>query len=163
MDGEPVFCEGETITLQANPGEGLAFAWLKGGDLLESTGSNLEVGEEGSYTLVSSNEGCSASSEPVLVTVLSATDPLCATGMGEYRLSGTAYPNPFKGSFHLQLGAPSKPGMRMELFDARGRLVLEKEVEPGTLLEKISVRGPGLYMLRISEQNRSSSIRLTGL
>jgi GH35 family endo-1,4-beta-xylanase len=163
MDGEPVFCEGETITLNAHPGDGLAFAWMKGGSLLESTGVSLEVSEEGSYTLVASNEGCSASSDPVLVTILSATDPLCATGLEAYKLGSTAYPNPFRGSFHLQLAAPSKPGMRMELFDARGRLVLEKELEPGTLLEEISVRDPGLYLLKVREKNRSSSIRLTGL
>jgi hypothetical protein len=161
LEGEPTLCEGETIFLRGVPGEGLSYTWMKGGALLESTDSSLEVGEEGSYTLITSNEGCLASSEPVLVTLLSASDPLCATGLVWDQVINTVYPNPFRGSFRLQLGVPSTPGMRIELFDARGRLILEKELEPGTLLEEISVREPGLYLLHVGKPDHRQTLILT--
>lgn len=162
-EGDLTFCEGGFVTLTGNPGEELSYSWMNGGIMLEITDKSIEVNEEGNYTLVTSNEGCSASSEPVLVTVLSATDPQCTNGIEQDLAVSAVYPNPFKESFHLQLGAPSPPGMHLELFDARGRLILYKKLKPGTELEKISVHDPGLYMLRIKDGENTSTIRLTAL
>ena len=124
VTGDLTFCEGGFVALSGSPGDGLSYAWMFGSDLLENSERVLNAEQEGSYTLITSNEVCSSTSEPVLVTVLSLTDPQCANGIESNPVESLVYPNPFKGSFHLRLGSPSAPGAQISLFDAQGKIVL---------------------------------------
>ncbi|MCK4747497.1 MAG: immunoglobulin domain-containing protein, partial [Bacteroidales bacterium] len=93
--GDLTFCEGNSVTLTANDGEDLTYSWLKDDIALGIITQSLLVEEEGSYTLIANNQGCSATSEPVIVTVLSATDPQCSTGIEKHQNVSRVYPNPF--------------------------------------------------------------------
>jgi len=163
VTGELTICEGGFVTLSGNPGEGLSYSWMHGSELLENPEMTINAYDEGTYTLITSNEGCSSTSEPVIVTVLSATDPKCGTGLEQLRSDALVYPNPFKESFHLQLGAPSSPGAYVELFDSRGRLILDQKLNAGSEHAELSITDPGIYILHIRDNEKSQTIRLTGL
>lgn len=163
VSGDLTFCEGGFVTLSGSPGEGLSYAWMLESDLLENSERTLNAEQEGSYTLITSNEGCSGTSEPVLVTVMSVTDPQCTNGIESKLHESLVYPNPFQGSFHLRLGSPSAPGTEISLFDAQGKLVLLHKPNTGSELIELSVSEPGLYMLKIRDPDRSQTIRLFAL
>lgn len=113
--------------------------------------------------MITSNEVCSSTSEPILVTVLSVTDPQCANGIESNLLENLVYPNPFKGTFHLRLGSPTAAGLQITLFDAQGKIVLLHKPDTGSELIELSVSEPGLYMLQIRDQEKSQTIRLFAL
>lgn len=147
--GDLSLCPGTTLTLEANTGAGLAYAWLKGETALETVDPFLEVGEGGSYTLLTGNAGCTATSEPVVVSLLSPEDALCTTGIDMNPVGARIFPNPFKGSFQLELDSPSLAGTRLEIFDAMGRLVVINEVVPGTSLVHVALADQGMFLARL--------------
>ncbi len=71
VEGDGTVCEGETIQLSASFSIGGSYVWSNG-----ATGQNINVGEAGEYTVTVTNlAGCTATSEPVTVTVLPGTRP----------------------------------------------------------------------------------------
>jgi large repetitive protein len=71
VEGDGTVCEGETIQLSASFSIGGSYVWSNG-----ATGQNISVGEAGEYTVTVTNlAGCSATSDPVTVTVLPGTRP----------------------------------------------------------------------------------------
>jgi hypothetical protein len=58
----------------------------------------------------------------------------------------TLYPNPVSGGTLLQIAAPAGAIQRMQLFDARGRLVLQQAYTPALDLSKLP---RGSYLLRL--------------
>ncbi len=63
-NGATTFCNGGSVTLAANTGSGLSYAWTGG-----ATTSSISVGSSGTYYVTVSNTGCSRVSSPVTVTV----------------------------------------------------------------------------------------------
>ncbi len=163
VSGELSFCEGGFVILSGNSGEGLSYAWMLGGRLLEKPERTINAEQEGSYTLITRNEGCSSTSEPVLVTVLSITDPQCANGIESNLVESLVYPNPFKETFQLRLGSPSEADARVELYNAQGKLILVHKLNRGSELVELSVKEPGFYMLHLHQKERTQTIRLTAL
>jgi len=161
ISGELSFCEGNNVSLTANTGEDLTYTWMKGDAVLMATEQSIEIGEEGSYTLVTSNEGCSSSSEPVSVTVLPETDPACVTGIDQDEVIIRAYPNPFHESFNLELNRPALPGSYVEIFDTMGKLAVKNKIEPGSQLLSIFLDAPGFYLLLVNNGGKYHSLRLT--
>ncbi len=159
--GELSFCEDNNVTLTANEGENLSYTWKKGNTVLQETNQSIVIGEEGIYTLVTSNMGCSSVSEPVTVTVLPGTDPACATGIDQNESAIRAYPNPFQGSFNLELSTPALPGSSIQIFDSMGKLILKKKIEPGLQLLTICLDDPGFYLLRFRSAEECHTFRLT--
>ena len=63
------------------------------------------------------------------------------------------YPNPSTGTFNLEYFATGKS--RIEVYDLNGRKRLDKTINiPGSVEESISLAGSGVYILRISTDDR---------
>jgi hypothetical protein len=69
--GVTTFCQGNSVTINANTGTGLSYQWkLNGTDIAGQTNSSYTATASGSYTVVVTNSGgCSATSTAVAVTV----------------------------------------------------------------------------------------------
>ncbi len=147
--GESTFCSGESITLRANVQSGVIYNWYKGDELLEETGHLLTVNETGSYSLQVTNENCSSSSQAKEIVVLAADAPECTVGIAEEELETRVYPNPFHGSFQVDLPHGQEGNSCLELYDAVGNLVHRELAESGTNSLTLSLETPGLYTLRI--------------
>jgi hypothetical protein len=68
--GNTVFCDGGSVTLNANTGTGLTYQWLNNGsNITNATLSSYTATESGSYQVVVSNgTTCSATSNAIVVT-----------------------------------------------------------------------------------------------
>ena len=70
------FCMGASVLLQANSGTGLTYAWFVDGAMIPgAVGQSWEASEAGSYTVIVSGNGCSDTSDPLLVTTYQTTAP----------------------------------------------------------------------------------------
>ena len=92
-DGPTEFCEGGSVTLSANSGDGYTYVWSNG-----ATDQSITVSESGDYSVTVYNEyGCSATSEAVTVTVwpnpsgdVEASGPLSFCDGGSVDLTAVA-------------------------------------------------------------------------
>ena len=81
--GSTTVDKGQTVTLNANSGSGLTYQWFKNNVFLTSqTNSSYVTGNTGAYTVIVSNSfGCSATSQPVVVNIISSVKvSVSATG-----------------------------------------------------------------------------------
>lgn len=154
-EGDLAFCEGGSVTLTGNAGDGLLYTWKLGIKTLESTERSVTVSESGSYSLITTLENCSSISDPVTVEVRSSTDPACASHVDETPLKYNVYPNPFSGFFFVEAvqGIPS--AMKVELLNPLGEKVFEKETEADSGPFRVPVDYPGVFLLRLSGKDFS--------
>ena len=77
--GATTFCEGGSVTLNANTGSGLSYQWIKDGNTIASAiGASYNATNTGNYTVqVTNSNGCSATSSIQNVTVNS--NPIVST------------------------------------------------------------------------------------
>lgn len=69
VSGETSICEGESVTLSADPNAS-AIEWYLDGDLIPWTETQIEVQEAGQYHAILSNENCATESESVEIEVI---------------------------------------------------------------------------------------------
>lgn len=150
VEGDATFCAGEFVSLEASYAANTIYSWSKGDQVLEETSPILLVRETGSYTLTVSNDKCSTTSIPVEVTVLHENDAACAVGIEEEILGVRVFPNPFRESLKLEFLVRPEVETTIEAFDAMGKLVFKKQMEPAASKMSLSFEDPGLYLLRIS-------------
>jgi endo-1,4-beta-xylanase len=162
VEGDLAICPGTTLTLGANEGDLLLYDWLQNDVVMGQSNQTLEVGTSGVYTLMTSNNGCTALSDPVEVAVRSASDPLCTVGLEEHQFVSRVYPNPFREIVHVELNDVSTGNTRIEVFDAQGKTVTQMEVAPGTITATVTISEPGFFLMRITRGNDSRTCRLTG-
>ncbi|MCS6935074.1 MAG: T9SS type A sorting domain-containing protein [Chitinophagales bacterium] len=73
-------CNGSSVTLQANTGQGLTYQWFRNDTIIPgATNSSYMAQVPGNYTVQVSN-GCAATSAPVSVTVNSVQAAITASG-----------------------------------------------------------------------------------
>jgi endo-1,4-beta-xylanase len=149
IGGELTFCEGETVSISVDPGKGFEYEWFKDGTRVQWGGTTLVAGQPGEYTLKTTQAGCTSVSEPVVLTLLSPTDPECATGIDFERSPARIFPNPCGRSARVELSAGAGPESTVELIDSRGMLRTVQQIKPGSPVLTLQVPGPGLYMVRI--------------
>ncbi len=162
VNGETMFCEGTELVLEGNPGTDLVYTWMKGSLVLEDADQTIAVGESGTYTLMTTLGNCATTSDPVVLTLLPATDPACANSVTETELANIVYPNPFRGSFTFDPGNLTGK-TRLELFNATGQLLMVKSLD--TLTGPIKIESPekGLLLLKITNGNAVSIHRVTSV
>ena len=73
LSGDPLICEGESLTLSADP-SATAVEWRLDGELLPWEGAQIEVQEGGIYSAVVFNQFCATQADPVEVGVIPAPD-----------------------------------------------------------------------------------------
>ena len=78
------------------------------------------------------------------------------------------YPNPFNGSFSLEVTSPAAQRMELRLFNLKGQLLLERshQVQVGTTRLTISLEGlphlgSGSYILQVEGRGETRTQRLT--
>lgn len=161
--GDLTFCEGGSVTLTGNTGEGLLYTWMAGNETLGSADRSVTVTESGSYNLITTLENCSSTSDPVIVEVLSSTDPACSNHVSENSFKYSVYPNPFSGSFFVEAPQENHGTVKVELLNQLGQKVLEKEIEAGSGPFRVSVNQPGIFLLRLSGNDSTQTFTLSGL
>jgi hypothetical protein len=78
--GATSFCTGGSVVLNANTGSGLSYSWRRNGTAISGAGSSSYTASlAGSYTVVVSNGGCSASSSAFAVTVNAPPSASCSS------------------------------------------------------------------------------------
>lgn len=161
VEGELTFCEGNSVELLGNYVEGLIYTWKNDSKILDETDKSITVYESGSYTLTTTLENCSASSDPVIVIVLSPTDPDCANSIIEDLKSVRVYPNPFRGSFKVETSNEDNVS-KVEVLNILGERVFTKNLESASNILQIYVEKPGLYLLRIYKADAIETISVIG-
>lgn len=77
--GATAFCAGGSVTLNANTGSGLSYAWFRNGTAISGAIASSYVATlAGSYTVTVTRDGCSKSSSALTVTVNSAPTLSCS-------------------------------------------------------------------------------------
>ena len=133
------------------------YQWYRDGQPVPgATADSLVLRETGSYTvLVTGDNGCTNSSEPLVVAVL-GMESLHASAF-EFSL----YPNPAYGEAVMRVDLPRAGMLHIALVDMLGRQVriVERRTSSGTVHEIIDLEGlaPGMYLLRLSTDSRHTS------
>jgi hypothetical protein len=71
--GATTFCDGSSLTLNANTGTGLTYQWLRNNaNITAATGAAYTAGAAGSYVVIVSNGTCKDTSAAISLTVLTA-------------------------------------------------------------------------------------------
>ena len=86
--GSTTVCQGSSVVLNANTGNGLTYQWKNNGSNISgATNSSYTATASGSYTVAVSSNGCSTTSSATIVTVTNNTtptftqvNPICAGG-----------------------------------------------------------------------------------
>jgi hypothetical protein len=76
--GNTQFCDGGTVTLNANTGVGFDYQWQNGSQLIAgATNSGFDVTASGNYSVIVTSNGCSEVSDTISVTVIpNPADPI---------------------------------------------------------------------------------------
>ena len=98
--GPTTFCSGGTVLLNANTGTGLTYQWRKNGtNISGATASSYTATAAGSYTVVVTSGGCSATSTATAVTVnASPTAAITAGGATSFCTGGSVVLNAATGT-----------------------------------------------------------------
>ena len=68
--GNTIFCQGNSVSLNANSGSGLTYQWKNNGSNISGTSSSYTATSSGNYTVqVTNSSGCSTISNPTTVSV----------------------------------------------------------------------------------------------
>ena len=160
VTGELTICETENVTLTAGSGPNLTFSWLKDGEAFNMFDSEITVNESGSYTLETTAIACASLSDPVVVSILSPTDPACVNSIQQDHNRSSVYPNPFKGTFTVDT-KDIPTDSKFELYNGLGEMIYSHTLFQQNELLKISVENPGIYILCISGNEYKQSIILS--
>ncbi|WP_247235235.1 zinc-dependent metalloprotease [Telluribacter sp. SYSU D00476] len=124
--------------------------YLNGVAIKDSVRQQLYPTEAGTYTVQTTEAGCTMASDPFVITAPEPTD----------KLSVLLYPNPNRGSFWVEL--PSHPGpWQAEVFTLSGQPVLQASSSPDAPdRHPIGIRAPsGVYLLRITAGGKSTQVK----
>ncbi len=160
--GDLAFCPTEKVTFSANQSNDQIYSWYKGSAKVIGSVTSLDVNQSGTYSLVTNAYGCSAKSVPVTVQVYSSTSSECTTGLNQKPVSFKVYPNPFKGSFTLEMSNLNIGPATLELFNALGEKVYSKEIDQASAQTFVPVAEPGFYMLRVTNEKEIQTFKLIG-
>jgi endo-1,4-beta-xylanase len=161
--GDTSFCPGGSVTLTTDSSIDYSYNWFRGSTKIRGSVTSLDIKESGTYSLVTHAKGCSAQSEPVVVTVFSPTDSRCTTGLTIKDLNFNVYPNPFRGSFTIESSALNVLPVSIELINSAGLTVYNKVMEGAFNSYTVQVTTPGLYTLRVSNDHEVRTVKLIGL
>ncbi|HPF90704.1 MAG TPA: hypothetical protein PLL57_08595, partial [Flavobacteriales bacterium] len=76
-NGPTTFCSGGSVTLSGNTGAGYSYSWTRNGSVISgATSSSYTATLAGSYTRTVTNNGCSATSSVITVSVGNGTTPV---------------------------------------------------------------------------------------
>lgn len=111
-----------------------------------ATGQSYTVTQNGSYTVVVTVSGCSATSAPKVIS-----------NVGIEQLSNlynfTVFPNPSDGNFNVSFNVPSKGNYKLELINALGQLIYQEALTDfvGQYSKQLNIQeyGKGIYTISL--------------
>jgi Secretion system C-terminal sorting domain len=136
-----------SVKLSANTGTGLSYQWFKDDvQIPKENGTTYDADKSGKYAVSVTKEGCSKTSEPLLISILV---PLAnEVELGEEQVQ--VYPNPSNGNFKIVLPKSLK-GADIQLLDSFGR---ERSLIHTGEQAQADGLGQGLYFLKISKNGK---------
>ncbi len=138
--------------LTTNVVDAVNYQWYQGDELLEANLPSYVPASSGVYFVsISTEEGCTASSELIVVELESVS-----TQDMEEKLLALA-PNPFSSSFNISLNDATPA--TIEIFDFTGRLIESRIISSNYTIEAVSWQS-GIYLLRISQGDWTSTKRI---
>lgn len=140
--GPTTFCEGGSVVLQANTGDGLTYQWRKGSNFISgATLSSYTATTQGNYKVEITNaNGCTKASDIVEVTV-----PCKEDGKVPADFSVSIFPNP--ATDQVQVVTATTADFEVELTSVTGeRMMLLKNES----IVDVSKLAAGIYFLKIS-------------
>lgn len=143
--GPTTFCMGDSVTLQANNGTGLAYQWTKGGNNIAGASlQNYTAKTGGNYKVIVTNpNGCSKTSAAVTVTIncrnekdIEQSNPL------------NVYPNPSSGLFRISVKTDVSADLNFYVKDLKGSVVFNSRIvtEESAFGENLK---PGIYFIEL--------------
>lgn len=138
------------MNLYATASEEGTLQWKKDGMLLNAENSNqLKVSENGNYTVEINSKCGNAVSAPV---------QLVSKNNGSL-LQVTAYPNPSKSEFVINLAANTQlQESFIQITDVQGKIVSTQKVS-GNYIRTGKDLKPGIYMLKLVQDNKVVSVQ----
>ncbi|MBB1284552.1 T9SS type A sorting domain-containing protein [Flavisolibacter sp. BT320] len=162
QQGTGVVCSAEGVTLTASNGN--TYLWSTG-----AVTPGITVRENGSYTVTVTKDGCSATSEPL---VISCFPGAARVGTGaqianvkEESIQGslvvTVAPNPSHTSFTLQVRSAKAEAVTIRVTDGLGRTVnVIDRVAPNSTHTIGQHFRPGVYLVEIMQGKYRSTVKL---
>ena len=115
-------------------------------------------------TDVNVGDGNTATWNSVTLTIcVGGTEPVLAVNDLVVDNLFTIYPNPNNGEFSIQVNSSSSNNILVEVYDLRGRLILNKSYDnSGSFNEKLNLGNvqSGLYLLNVSDGSRKSTKKI---
>ena len=120
-----------------------------------ATGSSYTPTLSGTYAVIITQNGCTATSDCQEVIVVSSYEPLAAS-------SWSVQPNPARTYASVVLKGDLVGATRIEMYDASGRLLQKQTVPTGTTQVDLDLAGlpDGLLLLRLVNEQAASTKRL---
>ena len=142
-DIKTVIVEPFVVKMTANSGTGLTYQWVKNDTtIINATTVIYETKKTGKFTVIVTKDGCSKTSEPLLISIQIALANEVEIGEDEVKV----YPNPSNGTFMILLSNHLK-GADIQLFNILGQeyslihtgdVMQAKDVTQGTYFLKVS-------------------------
>lgn len=127
------------------------YEWRQNGIVISTDQDLVNIGP-GTYTVLVTNAlGCS-STYTVELTGISGTSNI------DENASWSIYPNPNSGKFWLSTNAGDGSAVQLEIYDSKGRLILEQQTARNQSLVEIDLHDvpAGVYFLEIQNGKQSA-------
>jgi len=147
---------GKILVSASGSQPGYTYEWKRDGQTVATTEDLVGVGA-GTYTLVVTDaEGCTTVAGPFVV------DDLVGTGAPDWADLVAVYPNPTAGRVSVSLPDGTLGSeLRFAVFDATGRLVLERRAAPQKVTElDWSALADGLYTLLVRTERGQAAYKV---
>jgi len=137
--------QGQSLTVEANEA---TFQWINCATNLPIEGATDNVfmpTVTGSYAVIVTQEGCTATSDCFAVTVVSTENPTTEAGW-------QVLPNPTSGLAQLRIDAALPETVQLQVFDLAGRLCLQQTIAAGETDVQLDLNrlSDGVFLARLS-------------
>ena len=148
-----VIVEPFTVKMTANAGAGLSYQWAKNDTTIANANTGIyETNKSGKFTVTVTKDGCSKTSEPLLISIQIALASEIEMGEDEVKI----YPNPSHGEFNITLPNTLKDA-DIQLFNLMGqRHIL---IQKGDKMQAPNIM-QGTYFLKISKGEKVISSKI---
>ena len=127
--------------------------WYKNGTAIAgATTATLNASSNGTYTVKVTTNGCSSAASNAVT--------ISNTGINDEKnsLAISVYPNPSNGMFNLNL--PEGQAYELVVTDLTGKVMLQKTVKANTAQLDLNQAAKGVYLLKITGQNKTAPRKL---
>lgn len=156
--GPTTICVGDSLTINANTGDGLSYQWKKGNiTIAGATASTFYAKTSGQFKVdVTNANGCKKTSNTISVTAVTCK----LNGIVEEGINVDVVPNPFTSNTMFYMSGINEQA-QMVVFDVAGQMVYNTIIEAGTENFNFDAAiSAGVYTVVISNASASKSLKL---